>query len=442
MLANKLRKPRRPARKVEVYERLARKVVGNIRDWREMTVFTCQKANMKRYEVNPELLALAIAHEAWKQWKTNSIVILNTNHIESEVALELIDEFENPPSTFEFGTGSSSINLLPKIKISFERLKTQGKILGQIIKSVAPDKNHKISEYQFEKVESISELSELLIETLKPPSISDILENKLRENKNKGKLVTVAQAVGFIGGLIFQPLAVAPTGLKVVQEIVKTIKTGKEELYKEWEKALKEGFNVETVKQICDFRGMQPLVEGLKERGWAVILNTTPETIYEPLSLYMIWNAIETTAREMGEALGVLADSDNLVQIPKAGDAIRRLVEQDRSIRLAYIFRLRSKFNTESTRTIKSYLNDRVVIFNIPTRMLLDLFETDCATSTSTLLNMLYQVAKAAKYEEIAFTYRNYGSKGSWKLEKIPIEEGLKARLRRFVLKLIDMLNI
>ncbi|RLE48950.1 MAG: hypothetical protein DRJ18_00815 [Candidatus Methanomethylicota archaeon] len=428
--------------KVNIHKKLARKVVGDIGNWREMAIFTYENTILKKFRVIPEILALAIAHEAWRQRKTRSIVILNTNHIDPDVALEIIDEFESPPSTFEFGIENISFNTLPRIKISFERLKTRGEILGKIIKGIAPEKNHKISEQQFEKVESVNELSELLIKTLKPPSISEILEDKLRQNKNKGKLTTVAQAVGIIGGLIFQPLAVAPHGLKMVQELVKAIQNGKEMHYKDWEKAIEKGFSAEKVKQIVDLRGMTPLVEGIEDSGWAVVLNTTAETMYEPLSLYMTWNAIETVSRELGEALGVLADGDSLIQIPAAGEVIRELVESEMSIRLAYIFRCKGGKHPENIMHIKKYISDRVVIFDMPTQMLAKLFENESATSTAILTKNLLEVVKAEKRGEIAFTSRNFGYKGRWKVEKVALETGFKARLKRIIIKIIELLNI
>jgi len=261
--------------KFELHKRIASKIIRDIRDWRELTIFTYPKIVNLGSTINPEFLALSIAHEVWRKFKINSIVMINTTYMELETALELINEMESPPSTFKFGVDNENFELVPKIKINFEDLKVHGRFLGKIIKSIAPERRSEVNEKLFEEVNNLNDLCNLVIKILEPPSINEIVAGKFLENANKDKIATIARLAGFISNLVLSPISIAPQSIKAVQEIVKTIKSSKEDLYDEWRKALKQSFKAEILEQMFAPKGAKLLVDKIHDNGWTVIFNIT-----------------------------------------------------------------------------------------------------------------------------------------------------------------------
>jgi len=416
---------------LQIYRELAERMLGDLKDWRELSIIIPPS----RIEmINPEILAILMAEKAWRRYGENSIVTINKSRIPLKTIIKLKEKMVNKPAIFKFTAEKALEENIPKVRISFERLKTKGRILGRIIKNYAPEKQEMIKEERFEEVETMKDLSELIIKCLIPPRINDFVKEKLkRTTMKKDKLTTLANTVGIIGGLIFAPQAVAPRSLAIIQEIIGNIKTRRAELYNKIEEAIKEGYKEENLREMVKLRGLDPLVDQIKREGYAIIFNETQRTIYEPLAHYLMWNAAETISRETGSVINFIPDANELINTIWTGKIIRENLLSNRTIRLVYFFREGEINRREEIEKMKEYMKDKLILFDAKLDKILEAFKSDYATEIGKLLKCFAELSDKTN-ESIAFISRNKVLKKSWEVMEVPIKE--KSKMRKLLNKI------
>ncbi|GEM_PF-1402661 len=424
-------------RELELHMKVANKIIDNIKYWKELTIFTYSKNRyLDKHLINPELLAFSIAHEIWRRHQISSIVMINNTYMDAETILEVASEVDNPPLVLKFGVDNSRVDITPKIKIEMNFLKRHGRILGKIVKSIAPEKGREISEKDFEKIGSLSDLCELLIRSLEPPRIEQIIASKLMKRSSEGAIGAIIDLAELVGGLVFSPISFAPKSIKAVQEIIKAIKSSREDLYDEWRRALRNSFKIEVMEQMFAPNGMRILESKIPDTGWAVIVNVTDETIYEPLSFYMLLNALNVVMKKInGKILTAMPDSDSLIQVPAAGVIIRKVAMKSKRAQLAYVFRGRALKYPGYIRLIRKYVRDRVVIFDMPSNLFDKIFDLDKISTAANLIRNLAKIASIRRMGAIAFTFKDRGNTEEWKIDKVPIHNSLTAQIGYFIAK-------
>ncbi|MCS7384322.1 MAG: hypothetical protein NDF53_01100, partial [archaeon GB-1867-097] len=126
---------------LQIYRELAERMLGDLKDWRELSIIIPPS----RIEmINPEILAILMAEKAWRRYGENSIVTINKSRIPLRTIIKLKEKMVNKPAIFKFTAEKALEENIPKVRISFERLKTKGRILGRIIKNYAPEKQEMI----------------------------------------------------------------------------------------------------------------------------------------------------------------------------------------------------------------------------------------------------------------------------------------------------------
>ena len=421
----------------QIYSKIAKYIVNDTRNWRKIAVFT-YKNSYRRFKIIPEMLAISIARELWINHDVHSILMINANNIKLGKLIEIAKDLKEKSNIFRFGIHDGEYEFLPKIKIKINDIIKNSTLFTKIIKGMAPEKSEKIDEKTFNKIEDIKDLSIKLIKNLKPPSINETIGKKILEKAKNDKMATIMEAIGIVGGAVIQPFVAAPRGIKMVREIVDIIKTRKKEFYKEWEVAIKRSFQPQTINQLFSLYENNMLINSIKQNGYTIILNSTIDTIYEPFSYYLLYNAIEMIVDEIGEVGGILTNSEDLAQLPIIGESIRCELESERSVKMTYIFENEKISNINS---LKNYINDRVVLFDMKTSTLMKLFFEDKATSTGELIYCLAKASRCLKYGELPLLMRNYGFKGKWQIKKVPIEIGIKAWLKRTFSKILDKIT-
>lgn len=421
----------------QTYSKIAKHIVNDIRNWRKIAIFTYKKS-YKNFKIIPEMLAISIARELWVNYDIRSILMINANNVKLGKLIEITRDLKIKSNIFRFGIHDREYEFLPKVKIKVKDITQNPHLFTKIIKGMAPEKSEKINNDTFNKIENINDLSIKLIKNLKPPTINETIGRKILEKAKNDKIATIMEVIGIVGGAVIQPFITAPRGIKMVREIVEILRTRKREFYKEWEAAINKSFQPQTIKQIFSPEENDQILDSIKQNGYTIILNSTINTIYEPFSYYLLYNAIEKVVDEMGEVAGILTNSEDLAQLPIIGESIRCELENERSIKMTYIF---ENERINSIDPLKNYINDRVVLFDMKTSTLTRLFFEDKATSTSELIYYLAKASKHQRYGEIPLIMRDYGFKGKWKIKTVPIEPGLKAWLKRTFRKILDKIT-
>lgn len=421
----------------KIYGKIARYIVNDTRNWRKIAIFTYRN-NYKKFKLSPEMLAISIARELWINHDTRSILMINANNIKLSKLIEITRDMKEKSNIFRFGIQDGEYEFLPKIKIKINDIIKNSTLFTKIIKSMAPEKSEKIDETIFNNIRNIDDLSKKLIKNLKPPSINETIGRKILEKTKNDKVATIMEVIGIVGGAVIQPFTTAPRGIKMIREIVDILKTRKREFYKEWEAAIKNSFQPETVNQLFSSEEKDFIINSIKQNGYAIILNSTINTIYEPFSYYLLYNAIEMVVNEIGEVGGILTNSEDLAQLPIIEESIRCELEGERSVKMTYIFENEKIANVDP---LRNYINDRVILFDMKTSTLMKLFFEDKATSTGELIHFLARANRCIKYGELAILMRDYGLKGRWHTKRVPIETGIKAWLKRTLSKILDKIT-
>ncbi|MEM3542478.1 MAG: hypothetical protein QXZ54_05070 [Candidatus Methanomethylicia archaeon] len=395
---------------VKVHKKIAEKILNyGSSYWDDCTIYT------SKYEdshIIPELLAISIAEEI------EGTVILDTSRLQKEVILEFLENFDKKPSIFEFSTNSVSIPDAYKIKIGIENIRENAKLFSKIMTTY--NGNSEVEEEMEEEVmclDNVNELSNIIIMSYMPPKIREKMKLELKEYvKKRGKMELIMNIAGIIGGLMVNPMMVAPKGIAILQETIKNI--GRKDLsineIVEWAKP-------EILSEIVE-EGEGTFKE-LKPKEFNIIFCDLKHKIHKPFQLLLVWSLINSIEGKI-----VLSNANEITKIEYLREIIK-IKSKEKGLKIVYIFQGEEEFN--------GWLGDKNVIFNIKTSDLMKIIKNEDLMHIAQIIHNFSENKCVNQYDKIRFIIKYMD--GPWKLMEVNINDGWKDFVKNMFIKLMEI---
>lgn len=398
---------------VKVHKKIAKKILDyGSSYWNDCTIYT---PKYKDSHIIPELLAISIAEEI------EGTVILDTSRLQKEIILESLENFEKKPLVFEFSINSISIPDAYKIKIGIENIRESAKIFSKIM--TAYNGNSEVEEDIEEEVmclDNVNELSNLIIMSHMPPKIREKMKMELKEYvKKKGKMELIMNVAGIIGGLIVNPMMIAPKGITILQETMKNI--GKKDL------------SINEIVELAKPEILSEIVEDgegtfkeLKSKEFKIIFCDLRHEIYKPFQLLLIWCLINSI-NSIGENV-ILSNANEITKVEYLKEIIK-IKSKDKGLKIVYIFQGDEEFN--------GWLGDKNVIFNIKTSELMKIINNEDLIHVAQIIYNFSKKEYVNQYDKIRFVIKYMD--GPWKMMEVNVKDEWKDIIKSIFIKLVEI---
>jgi len=381
--------------------------------WENLTIHVPRSQG----KIVPEILAMNIAKEL------GGITILDLNRIPIELMLEISEYMGKKPKIFQFGNKNIEIPEAQNIKISVEKIRESASIFSKIMMTYVTNKwDEEEIEREVMNLSDVKELSNLMMILHTPPKIHEKIRMELKKMmKDKGKINVITNVAGMVGGIIVNPVMLAPKGLALIQTIINL--KDKEDVNCQLMNKIIEVTKPEVICKMVEDED-SGILEALEKEEFPLVLCNITNEIYKPLEIFLTWSIIRSI-NKYGKTV-ILSRADEIMMVEGLAEVIRREAKS-RGVKMVYLFQ------NEDT---EAWFGDKSVIFDMKTSKLLKAMENEKATYTSQLIEKLSKIRELERYGELGFVIR-YMS-GSWNLEKVNLGGGVINKFKGALIKALD----
>jgi hypothetical protein len=400
---------------LELHKKIAEKILnyGGLY-WEDLTIH----ATKTHGRVIPEILAINIAG------KLSGITILDSSRISVELMLEVSEFMGKKPKIFQFGNKDLEIPGAQNLKISVEKIRESASIFSKIIMAYGANREYEEEiRKEIMNLDDVEELSNLMMMLHTPPKIHEKIKMELKKMMREGgKINVITNVAGIVGGMIMNPIMVAPKGLALIQTII-NMKDKEEDADCQLINNIIEMIKPEVIGRMVEDKD-SGILEELEGEEFPIILCNITNEIYRPLKTFLTWSIIRSI-NNYGKTL-VLSEADEIARINGLAEAIRKEAKS-RGVKMVYVFQ-----DDDS----EAWFGDKNVIFDMKTSKLMKVMKDEEATCTSQLIQKLSKIKELERYGELGFVIRYMG--GSWNIEKVNFRGGVINRVRGILIKVLD----
>lgn len=383
------------------------------RVWKECTIHLHGEIKLK---VIPEVLSISLAHYS------NGFTIINSNRIKIETLLELLNEFEKKPIIMYFGNRNFEIPGIRKVKIKMSDVREGSKLFSKILSTYSIYSRPEVEiEEEVMSLDDVDELSNVILMAYTPPEIREKMKLKLKEAM-KDKFKFINEVAGIIGGLIVNPMFIAPRGFSILQSAIKNL--GKnDEKYKLLIHHVIENVKKEKLIEFIDENDRDLSINDFAN-DFSILICDVENDIYKPLQLFLIWSFIKSIKHEK---VVVLSYADEVIKIKELIEAIKKISIYN-NLKMIYLFHGDEDSN--------EWFGDKSIIFDIKTSKLLELVSEEKASNTAQLLSNLGKLKENNFKNNVRFIAKYMD--GMWKLENINRNMGLIKFVGKLFMKIVE----
>ncbi|MCS7368763.1 MAG: hypothetical protein NDF57_03550, partial [archaeon GBS-70-058] len=238
-------------------------------------------------KIVPEILAMNIAREL------GGITILDLNRIPVELVLEVSEYMGKKPKIFQFGNKNIEIPEAQNIKISVEKIRESASIFSKIMMTYVTNKwDEEEIEREVMNLSDVKELSNLMMILHTPSKIHEKIKMELKKvMKDKGKIDVITNVAGIVGGMIVNPVMLAPKGLALIQTIINL--KDKEDANCQLMNNIIEATKPEVICKMVEDED-SGILEALETEEFPIVLCNITNGIYKPLEIFLTWSIIRS----------------------------------------------------------------------------------------------------------------------------------------------------